>query len=147
MAGPRVPLSTLRRRPCDRRRMTRGRGGWLGLPRTTLLFAIPCRSPGALMPEQPAESLPTLHLTRWKWKDSRLVCISVRQRQVHSSSARVRRWCPYRSVARDQDRRREVSLSSTTTVIGTGSHWQCISYSKHRGQYSSPHRHWWEYHS
>src|SRR6266852_8264375 len=39
-----VPLSTLRPRPRDRRRMTRGRGGLLGLPRmalssTTLLLA------------------------------------------------------------------------------------------------------------
>jgi hypothetical protein len=33
-------------RACSR--MTRGRGGWLGLPRTTLAFATPCRSPGAL---------------------------------------------------------------------------------------------------
>src|SRR5262249_21450144 len=48
MAGLRVPLSTLRQKPYDRYRMTRGRGGWLGLPRTTLAFATPCRSPGAL---------------------------------------------------------------------------------------------------
>src|SRR5262245_42855703 len=48
MAGLRVPLSTLRQKPYDRYRMTRGRGGWLGLPRTTLSFATPCRSPDAL---------------------------------------------------------------------------------------------------
>src|SRR5262245_17716802 len=48
MAGLRVPLSTLQQRPYDRYRMTRGRGGWLGLPRTTLAFVTPCRSPGAL---------------------------------------------------------------------------------------------------
>src|SRR5262249_1557520 len=39
MAGPRVPLSTLRLRPRGRRRMTRGRDDWLGLSRTTLAFA------------------------------------------------------------------------------------------------------------
>src|SRR6516165_2422852 len=38
MAGPRVPLSTLRPRPYGRRRMTRGRDDWLGLSRTTLSF-------------------------------------------------------------------------------------------------------------
>src|SRR5262245_7971815 len=43
MAGLRVPLSTLRRRPCDRQRMTRGRDGWLGLSRVTLAFTTPCR--------------------------------------------------------------------------------------------------------
>src|SRR5262245_18675283 len=48
MAGLRVPLSTLRRRPCDRQRMTRGRDGWLGLSRVTLAFTTPRRSPGAL---------------------------------------------------------------------------------------------------
>src|SRR5215468_7435533 len=48
MAGLRVPLSTLRRRPCDRQRMTRGRDGWLGLSRVTLSFTTPRRSPGAL---------------------------------------------------------------------------------------------------
>src|SRR5262245_59205205 len=48
MAGLRVPLSTLRQKPRDRYRMTRGRDGWLGLSRTTLSFATPCRSPDAL---------------------------------------------------------------------------------------------------
>src|SRR5262249_35425597 len=43
MAGLRVPLSTLRRRPCDRQRRTRGRDGWLGLSRVTLAFTTPCR--------------------------------------------------------------------------------------------------------
>ena len=38
-----VPLSTLRPRPCERRRMTRGRCGWLTLQRTTLSFTTPCR--------------------------------------------------------------------------------------------------------
>src|SRR5262249_29511273 len=41
--GLRVPRSTLRRRPCDRQRMTRGRDGWLGLSRVTLAFTTPCR--------------------------------------------------------------------------------------------------------
>jgi hypothetical protein len=44
----RVPLSTLRCRPRDRQRMTRGRDGWLGLSRVTLAFTTPRRSPGAL---------------------------------------------------------------------------------------------------
>src|SRR5215475_12562830 len=48
MAGLRVPLSTLRWRPCDRQRMTRGRDGWLGLSHVTLSFTTPRRSPGAL---------------------------------------------------------------------------------------------------
>ncbi len=48
MAGLRVPLSTLRLRPYERLRMTRGRGGSLSLPRVTLTFTTPCRSPGAL---------------------------------------------------------------------------------------------------
>ena len=43
------PLSTLRRRPYDRQRMTRGREGWLGLSRATLSFATPHQSPGALV--------------------------------------------------------------------------------------------------
>ena len=43
MAGLRVPLSTLRRRPRDRRRMTRGQDDWLGLSCTTLSFATLCR--------------------------------------------------------------------------------------------------------
>src|SRR5262245_3375650 len=77
MADPRVPLSTLRRRPCDRRRMTRGRGGWLGLPRTTLSFAIPCRSPGALMPEQPAESLAAADLAGGELQDARPLRVGV----------------------------------------------------------------------
>jgi len=45
-----VPLSTLRLRPCERCRMTRGQGGSLDLPCTTLPFAPPCRSPGAPIP-------------------------------------------------------------------------------------------------
>src|SRR5437667_2865766 len=48
MAGLGVPLSTLRLWPYDRRRMTRGQDGWLGLSCTTLAFATPRRSPGAL---------------------------------------------------------------------------------------------------
>ena len=40
---PHVPLSTLRRRPCERLRMTRGRRGWLGLQRTELPSATTCR--------------------------------------------------------------------------------------------------------
>src|SRR5207249_6456418 len=47
MAGLGVPLSTLRLPPYDRRRMTRGQDGWLGLSCTTLAFATPRRSPGA----------------------------------------------------------------------------------------------------
>src|SRR3990172_1861816 len=43
MARLHVPLSTLRRRPYDRLRMTRGQGNWLGLPCTTLSFATPRR--------------------------------------------------------------------------------------------------------
>src|SRR6516164_1983445 len=43
MAGPRVPLSTLRRRPHDRRRMTRGPDDWLGLSGVTFSFTTPCR--------------------------------------------------------------------------------------------------------
>ncbi len=41
--GPHVPLSTLHRRPRDRRRMTRGRCGSLLLHRTKLPFATPRR--------------------------------------------------------------------------------------------------------
>src|SRR5262245_27734975 len=52
MAGLRVPLSTLRCRPRDRQRMTRGRDGWLGLSRVTLAFTTPRRSPGALSVRQ-----------------------------------------------------------------------------------------------
>src|SRR5919106_1096069 len=44
---PRVPLSTLRRRPHGRPRMTRGHRDWLGLRRTELASATTCRSPGA----------------------------------------------------------------------------------------------------
>jgi hypothetical protein len=44
---PRVPLSTLRRRPLDRPRITRGHRDWLGLRRTELASATTCRSPGA----------------------------------------------------------------------------------------------------
>jgi hypothetical protein len=47
MLRPRVPLSTLRRRPRDRPRMTRGHRDWLGLPRAELASATTCRSPGA----------------------------------------------------------------------------------------------------
>src|SRR5262245_55965342 len=43
MAGLRVPLSTLRLRPRDRRRMTRGQDDWLGLSCATLSFATLCR--------------------------------------------------------------------------------------------------------
>src|SRR3990172_1535212 len=43
MARLHVPLSTLRRRPYDCLRMTRGQGDWLGLPCTTLSFATPRR--------------------------------------------------------------------------------------------------------
>ena len=43
MAGLRVPLSTLRLRPCGRRRMTRGQDDWLGLSCTTLAFVTLCR--------------------------------------------------------------------------------------------------------
>src|SRR3972149_5856274 len=43
MARLHVPLSTLRRRPYDCLRMTRGQGDWLGLPCTTLSFAPPPR--------------------------------------------------------------------------------------------------------
>ena len=38
-----VPRSTLRPRPCGRRRMTWGRCGWLRLHRMTLSFTPPCR--------------------------------------------------------------------------------------------------------
>src|SRR5690606_16559159 len=41
--GPHVPLSTLRRRPCEWLRMTRGRCGSLLLHRMTLSFTTPCR--------------------------------------------------------------------------------------------------------
>lgn len=41
--GPHVPLSTLRRHPCGRCRMTRGRSGSLFLHRMTLSFTTPCR--------------------------------------------------------------------------------------------------------
>src|SRR5712692_2617362 len=41
--GPHVPLSTLRRRPCGRLRMTRGRRGSLSLQRMTLSFTTPRR--------------------------------------------------------------------------------------------------------
>jgi hypothetical protein len=45
--SPPFPLSTLRRRPHERRRMTRGRCGRLPLQRTTLSFASIHRPPGA----------------------------------------------------------------------------------------------------
>ena len=41
--GPHVPLSTLHLRPCERRRMTRGRRGSLILHRMTLAFTAPRR--------------------------------------------------------------------------------------------------------
>ena len=41
--GLRVPLSTLRLRPCGRPRMTQGRCGSLNLQRMTLSFTTPCR--------------------------------------------------------------------------------------------------------
>jgi len=44
--SPPFPLSTLRRRPRERRRMTRGRRGWLPLQRTTFSFASIHRPPG-----------------------------------------------------------------------------------------------------
>ena len=47
MLRPRVPLSTLRRRPHGCPRMTRGHRDWLGLRRTELASATTCRSPGA----------------------------------------------------------------------------------------------------
>ena len=43
MAGLRVPLSTLRLPPYDRRRMTRGQDDWLGLSCVTLSFTTFCR--------------------------------------------------------------------------------------------------------
>lgn len=43
MTGLRFPLSTLRPRRYRRRRMTRGHGGSLLLPRATLSSATPCR--------------------------------------------------------------------------------------------------------
>src|SRR6266566_7824774 len=43
-----VPLSTLRPQPHDRRRMTRGRGGLLGLPRMALSSTTLCLLTGAL---------------------------------------------------------------------------------------------------
>ena len=45
--SPPFPLSTLRRRPRERRRITRGRCGRLPLQRTTLSFASIHRPPGA----------------------------------------------------------------------------------------------------
>src|SRR6516165_4863484 len=57
MAGLRVPLSTLRCRPRDLQRMTRGRDGWLGLSRVTLAFTTPRRSPGALSVQSDLYSL------------------------------------------------------------------------------------------
>ena len=47
MLRPRVPLSTLRRRPHGRPRMTRGHRDRLGLRRTEPASATTCRSPGA----------------------------------------------------------------------------------------------------
>jgi hypothetical protein len=41
--GLHLPLSTLRRRPCERLRMTRGRCGSLLLQRMKLPFTTPCR--------------------------------------------------------------------------------------------------------
>jgi hypothetical protein len=38
-----APLSTLRQPLTSSRRMTRGRGGWLSLPRTALSSAVSCR--------------------------------------------------------------------------------------------------------
>src|SRR6202007_1738438 len=43
MPGPHVPLSTLRRRPCERLRMTRGRCGSLIHFRMTFSFTTPRR--------------------------------------------------------------------------------------------------------
>src|SRR5216683_964147 len=43
MAGLCVPLSTLRPRPCGRRRMTRGQDGSLFLSCAALASATPCR--------------------------------------------------------------------------------------------------------
>lgn len=48
-AGLRSPLSTLRRRPHGRRRMTRGQGGSLFLSCIELSSTTLCQSPGALI--------------------------------------------------------------------------------------------------
>ena len=48
MAGPHVPLSTLRSGPCGPQRMTRGRCGSLHLHRMTLSFTTPRRFSSAL---------------------------------------------------------------------------------------------------
>jgi hypothetical protein len=45
--GSQLPLSTLRLRPYGRTRMTRGRSGWLRLPRMRLPLTTSYRSPGA----------------------------------------------------------------------------------------------------
>src|SRR6266581_8093451 len=57
-----VPLSTLRPQPHDRRRMTRGRGGLLSLPRMALSSTTLCLLTGALRGSitRPAHSLSTL---------------------------------------------------------------------------------------
>ena len=47
MTGLRPPLSTLRRRPHERLRMTRGQGGSLFLPCIELSSTTLCQSPGA----------------------------------------------------------------------------------------------------
>src|SRR5688572_16648514 len=60
---PRVPLSTLRERPHDRPRMTRGHRDWLGLRCTELASATIYRSPGARRgfddSSSPSASLPS----------------------------------------------------------------------------------------
>src|SRR6266705_4661120 len=50
LAGPRVPLPTLRLRPCGHRRMTEGQGGSLDLSCAALASATPCRFIPALTP-------------------------------------------------------------------------------------------------
>ena len=63
--GLRVPLSTLRARPCGRVRMTRGHRGWLTLQCANSSFATSCRLIPALLPGRIARSRwPPPHVTR-----------------------------------------------------------------------------------
>src|SRR4051812_14843489 len=77
MAGLRVPLSTLRPHRYRYVRMTRGRGDWLGLPRTALSSATPRRFSTA---HCPSVFISYSHQDE-DWKDRLVTHLGVLQKQ------------------------------------------------------------------
>ncbi len=81
--SPRVPLSTLHRRSCGRRRMTRGRCGSLGPHRLALSSVTPrrfCRR---------TKNEPSAHALRWRLRLGYLECLA---RIGWAKGPLVRRW-------------------------------------------------------